>query len=129
MTPPRQSDRGFGLSFAALFAIIAAASWLITGEPLAWAIVLAVAFLIVAQAQPALLLPLNRIWRQLAIRLGVINNHLILGLFFYAVVLPFGFVLRIFGWDPMGRKTAKDAATYWTPVAPRTTEDHYRDPF
>ncbi len=129
MIPPRQSDRGFGLTFAAVFAVISAAAWMIFDAPLYWTMALAVGFLALALARPALLMPLNRIWHLLAIRIGVVNNHLILGIFFYAVVLPIGFVLRIFGWDPMGLKTKKGVASYWTPVAPRTMEDHYRDPF
>ena len=50
-----------------------------------WAIALALCFLVLAILVPVALMPLNRLWGMIAIRLAVVNNHLVLGLFFYLV--------------------------------------------
>lgn len=128
MTPPRQTDRAFGLMFAAVFAVIAAVGFLAFGLVLAWAIVAAAIFLAIALAAPWILLPLNRLWAVFGRRLGYINNYVLLGAFFYVFVLPTGLIMRLFG-DPLRRKAAPDVASYWSPVTRKTNAETYRDMF
>jgi hypothetical protein len=125
----RQSDRAFGLTFAAVFAVAAAAGWLLFDARLAWAVAASAAFLVIALATPGLLLPLNRLWTAFARRLGRLNNVLLLGAFFYLVVLPAGLVMRLLGHDPMTRRLSPDAPTYWTTVGRKSTPDTLRDMF
>ncbi|MGQ0663477.1 MAG: SxtJ family membrane protein [Pseudomonadota bacterium] len=114
--PARLSDRAFGLAFAVVFALIALSGWVFFDGPIRWAAALAALFLAFALAAPGLLLPLNRLWGALARRLAVVNNYLILGLFFYLILTPMGVLLRLFGRDPLGLKPDRTAASYFRPV-------------
>jgi hypothetical protein len=53
---------------------------------------------------PAALGPVYKVWMKFGHVMGAINTRLILGLFFYLIVTPFGFVMRLFRWDPMRRR-------------------------
>ncbi|MBI1986245.1 MAG: hypothetical protein HYW28_04215 [Rhodospirillales bacterium] len=129
MAPHRQSDRAFGLTFAALFTAIAGVGWLAFDARLAWALWVAAAFLAVALAAPWLLLPLNRLWGVVAARLGGVANFVLLASFFYLFVLPLGLILRLTGRDPLPRGTDPQAKTYWTPVGRHTDEETLKDMF
>ena len=125
----KQSDRGFGLSFAGLFAVLAAIGWLIFDALWYWAGALAIIFLICALACSWVLLPLNRLWQRFAHAIGLFNNHLVLGVFFYLVMVPVSAVMRLLGRDPMQRRARTDEASYWSSVSRTTTATTLHDPF
>ena len=129
MAPPRQSDRAFGLTFAALFAVITAVAWLVFEIWLGWTTALAAVLLAIALAAPWILLPFNRLWAKLAHRLGVATNYLLLGTFFFLVMWPFGIAMRLIGGDPMHRRPDADADSYWLPVRRQADADTLRDMF
>jgi len=129
MSQIRQSDRAFGLMFTAVFGIVFMVAWFAFATWLSWTLVLAGIFLAVALLAPVALLPLNRIWMGFATRLGHINNHVILGLFFFLIVLPIGMIARLFGHDPMARTPTPGAKTYWTPVERHSNADTFPDMF
>ena len=125
-----QTDRAFGLTFTVVFAVITTIGWLAFDAHLYWALIVAAVFLIAALACPGILFPFNRLWGRLVLLIGVFNNHLLLGLFFFVLVLPMGFTARLFGWDPMGRKkNGARSDSYWSPVSRGTSADTFRDPF
>jgi len=87
---------------------------LLRGHPLRlWALPLSVIFLLAALIAPAVLAPLNRVWTALGALLHKITNPIILGVFFYLVFTPFGFVLRLFGKDFLRLTWVLDAESYW----------------
>ncbi len=129
MTTIRQSDRAFGLTFAAVFAIIGLVGWLVFEARLIWAPVAASVFLLVALAAPGILLPLNRLWAHIAHRVGLFSNALLLGSFFFLFVLPLGLIIRLFGKDPMVRTIDAEAETYWTPVGRQCDRETLTDMF
>ena len=129
MTTIRQSDRAFGLTFAAVFAIIGLVGWLVFEARLIWAPVAASVFLLVALAAPGILLPLNRLWARIAHRVGLFSNALLLGSFFFLFVLPLGLIIRLFGKDPMARTIDAEAETYWTPVGRQCDRETLTDMF
>ncbi len=129
MTTIRQSDRAFGLTFAAVFAIIGPVGWLVFEARLIWAPVAASVFLLVALAAPGILLPLNRLWARIAHRVGLFSNALLLGSFFFLFVLPLGLIIRLFGKDPMVRTIDAEAETYWTPVGRQCDRETLTDMF
>ncbi len=124
----RQSDRAFGIMFAIVFAVISILGWLFSGRLIPWAGGVAAGFLLIALVCPGVLLPLNRLWRALAHRLGTFNNFVILSVIFYVAVVPFGVVMRLLGRDSMNRRTAKPD-TYFQPVAERVNSNAFRDMF
>ncbi len=129
MRSGRQSNRGFGLMFAAVFAVLGAVGWLAFDARPYWAAVVAIAFAILALAAPGSLLPLNRLWSAFARQLGHVNNYVILGLFFYVLVFPVGLVMRVVGGDPMHRKPEPKAQSYWRPVSRHSTVETFKDMF
>lgn len=65
-------------------------------------------------AVPALRWPLYTGWMALAFPIGWAVSHLLLTVVFYLLITPFGFVMRLFGYDPMRRKRNLEATTYWS---------------
>jgi len=129
MKPPRLSDRNFGFMFTAVFAVITVVAFLFFDRAIVWAAVLCLAFLVISLTRPGLLLPLNRLWGQAAGRLGVFNNHLILGLAFFGLVLPVGAIMKLLGRDLMKRKTEASTSTYLTPVSRKMNAETAQDLF
>ena len=128
MTPPRQTEKAFGVMFTAVFVIIAAVGFFVFDVLLSWALAAALGFLAIALLAPGLLLPLNRLWMKFAGRLGLTNNFILLGIFFYLFVLPTGLIMRLFG-DPMHRGIDPSADSYWSPVGRKADAETYRDLF
>ena len=63
--------------------------------------------------------PFHVAWMKFAFFLGHVNSRLILGLMYYGVLTPVGFVTRLAGRDPLNRRR-KSAGSYWIPrVKPR----------
>jgi hypothetical protein len=129
MSAIRQSDRAFGLTFAAVFAIISLVGWLVFEVRIIWAPVAASVILLVALAAPGILLPLNRLWARFSHQLGRFTNAVLLALFFFLFVLPFGLIIRLFGRDPMVRTFEAEAETYWTPVGRQCDRETLTDMF
>ena len=91
--------------------------WLAGGVFAAWALV-----------HPASLRPVYRAWMHVALVIGFINTHVIMFILFYGMFLPFGAVMRLFGWDAMKRRMTPDADSYRVPSEQRK-KDHMSHPF
>ncbi|MBE9035771.1 SxtJ family membrane protein [aff. Roholtiella sp. LEGE 12411] len=62
---------------------------------------------------PATLNGIYQIWMKIGLVLGWINTRIILGIVFYALLMPMGLVMRgVFHQDTMKRKLDADLATY-----------------
>ena len=110
----RSSDRSFGFVIGAAFLLIGILPSLhAPHHPRWWAIAAAIFFAALAQWQPAVLAPLNKIWQRLGLLLHRIVSPVILGLLFYTTILPVGVLMRAFGNDPMRRKFDPSADSYW----------------
>ena len=129
MTQFRQSNRGFGLTFAALFAVIAAAVWWFADFVPVWGVFAAVGFAALALAAPGALMPLNRLWAALLTRIALLNNAILLALVYYLVMLPIALLMRAAGRDPMERGRDPARPSYWTPVTRGTTRETLGDMF
>lgn len=69
-----------------------------------WPWLIAFALWIPALLFPAGLRPVYKAWMKFSEVLGFVNSRIILFVFFYLILVPFGLVLRVFGFDPMRRK-------------------------
>jgi hypothetical protein len=119
LSPPSEdgvthsSDRTLSLVFAGFFALVALLP-LVRGHALRlWALPVSALFLLAALAAPKILTPLNRAWTALGALLHAVVNPLVLGILFYLVFTPFGWVLRRMGKDFLRLRAAPDAQTYW----------------
>jgi hypothetical protein len=111
--PPGSSDRSFGILFAVLFAVLAMlGGWRGSHAALGWAIAAAIV-LAVALFAPSLLGPLNRGWRWLALQLSKVMTPVVMGVLFFLVLTPVGFLMRRAGNDPLRLRFEPDQPSYW----------------
>jgi hypothetical protein len=112
------SNSVFGLVFAVFFALVAVLP-IVRGHAIRlWALPFSALFLLAALAAPKLLAPLNRAWTGLGSLLHAVVNPLVLGILFYLVFTPFGWVLRRMGKDFLRLRPAPGAPSYWIPRQP-----------
>jgi hypothetical protein len=107
------SDRSFGFVFAAFCAVVGGLSLYHGGSHWAWWLGAAAIFAILAVAAPRILAPLNRLWAKFGLLLHRIVSPIMLGLIFFACILPFGVVMRLLGKDPLRRRFEPGAESYW----------------
>lgn len=126
MTPtfPRQlpSNRSFGWTFAAVFAVAAIL------HP--WTLAIAALFATVTATRAQWLTPLNRAWMAFGELLGRVVSPVVLGVIFFAVFTPVAMVMRAFGRDAMYRRFDPAAKSYWVKRDPPGPADgSYRNMF
>lgn len=111
--PKAGSERGFGIVFAVVFAVIGFWPLLDGGAARIWALVTAALFLAAGLLAPGVLKPLNRLWFRFGMVLGRVVNPLVMGLLFYGTITPTALVMRLAGKDPLRLKFEPDAESYW----------------
>ena len=116
-TVKTSSDRFFGLTFFVVFLIIALLPLLSRGAVRPVALGIALAFLAVSLAVPAWLAPLNRLWLKIGELLHRITSPIILGVMFFGVITPIGFLMRLAGKDLLRLRRDPAAGTYWVPCS------------
>src|SRR5262245_7551949 len=114
----RGSDRSFGLTFAAVGAVLAVLSYIRGRELTWWWAGAAFAFLIVALVAPRVLAPANRLWFRFGLALSKVVSPVVMGLLFYGAVTPTGLLMRLTGADPLRRRWEPKANSYWLPRNP-----------
>ena len=107
------SNRNFGLVFFFVFLIVSLLP-LLKEEPFRiWSIVIAIIFLILGLMNSKLLTPLNKLWFKFGLFLGSIVSPIIMGIVFFLVITPIGFVMKIMGKDLLNKKKDNDKKSYW----------------
>jgi len=62
-----------------------------------------------------------------AFPIGFVLSYVIMATLFYGVIAPVGFVMRLFGLDPMDRRFLPDAPSYWRDARPpRAKADYFK---
>ena len=107
------SNRSFGLLFFVVFLIVSL--WPLINEDSIriWSVIVSAGFLILGLVNSKLLTPLNVLWFKLGMILGAIISPIVMGIIFFLVVTPTGFILRIMGKDLLNKKYDKEKETYW----------------
>lgn len=112
------SDRSFGFTFAAVFALLSAlALWRGSGH-WAWFITAAALCCAVALTHPSWLAPLNRLWTKFGLLLHHITSPIVLTVMFFVAITPVGLVMRLRGKDGLARAYDTNAKSYWIPRIP-----------
>ena len=107
------SNRNFGLVFFFVFLIVSLLP-LLKEEPFRiWSIVIAIIFLILGLMHSKLLTPLNKLWFKFGLFLGSIVSPIVMGIVFFLVITPTGFVMKIMGKDLLNKKKDNDKKSYW----------------
>ena len=107
------SNRSFGLVFFILFLVISLWPFINEGQIRIWSAVISIVFLILGLMNSKLLTPLNRLWFKFGMFLGAIVAPVVMGIIFFLVVTPTGFLMRIMGKDLLRRKYDKSNKSYW----------------
>ncbi len=114
------SNKSFGIVFFIVFLIISL--WPIKngGDLRIWALIFSIIFLILGLINSKILTPLNKIWFKFGILLGNIISPIVMGLVFFAVVVPTGLIMKILRKDLIGLKK-NNKNTYWIEKNSQTT--------
>jgi len=123
-----KQERQFGFLFSIVFVLAAFwPLWPLHAPSLYW-LAGAGCWLLLALVVPKVLAPLNTAWVGLGHVLGWINARIILGFIFFAVVMPTGLVMRLFGKDILRMKWQR-AASYWIkrgqPLKPQSFRNQF----
>ena len=106
------SNRSFGIVFFVVFLLIALYPLTYGGEIRIWSLIISIIFLTLGLLNSKILAPLNKIWFKFGILLGKIVSPLIMGIIFFLVVTPIGFIMRLLGKDVLNLKYNKNKS-YW----------------
>ena len=106
------SNRSFGIVFFVVFLLIALYPLTYSGEIRIWSAIISLFFLVLGLFNSKILSPLNKLWFKFGIFLGKIISPIILGIIFFLVVTPIGFIMRILGNDVLNLKYNKNKS-YW----------------
>ena len=109
---PLPSNRSFGTLFVVVFAIIGGWLWW-RGGAAQWWFTASGLTLVVTLVAPNALTPFNRAWMKLAEVLNRIVSPLVLGVMFYGMFAPMGWVMRLAGRDALRRRFEPEARSYW----------------
>jgi len=109
------TDRGFGLTVAALLVVLDTIVYWRVGQPGWWLLAAAGAIAACALAAPSVLSPLNRAW--VALRQTVSQGALLifLAVGYWVVIVPVGLLMGLVGRDRLALGFDKKASTYWQP--------------
>ena len=106
------SNKNFGIVFFIVFLIISLYPILNDGSLRLWSLIISIIFLILGLMNSKILLPLNRLWFKLGIILGKIISPIVMGIIFFFVVTPIGYLMRLFKKDVLNLKF-NDNKSYW----------------
>ena len=106
------SNRSFGLVFFVLFLVIGLWPLINNNEIKIWSIAISVVFLVLGLLNSKLLLPLNKLWFKFGLLLGKIISPLVMGIIFFLVVTPIGYLMRMLKKDLLNLKF-NDEKSYW----------------
>ena len=106
------TNRNFGLTFCAVFLIVSIWPLLYNEQIRIWSLIVGFIFLILGLLNSKILTPLNRLWFKFGIFLGKIISPIIMGIIFFLVVTPIGFIMRLLGKDVLNLKYNKNKS-YW----------------
>ena len=106
------SNRSFGIVFFLVFLIIGLFPLKNGEDSNHFLIIISLIFLFLGIINSNFLTPLNKIWFRFGIILGHIISPIIMGLIFFMVVTPIGFLLRIFSKDVLNLKKNNNKS-YW----------------
>ncbi len=110
---PAASNRSFGWTIAAAFALLGAISLWRGLQRGAWELGVAVAFLVLAGFAPGMLAPLNRAWAWIGRVLNSVLSPVLVMVLFYGVITPVGLAMRALGKNPLHLRRDPHSSSYW----------------
>ena len=118
----KRSLRKFGLTVGTVLLLIGIALYLFGKPSFVYFAGMGLFLILLGIALPHLLRPINKVWMTLAIILGWFMSRVILSILFYLIITPIGFLLRLFGRDPLNLKVDNSVSSYWEDREKRVSE-------
>ena len=106
------TNRSFGIVFFVVFLIIAFYPLINQESIRIWSLVVSLIFLTLGLLNSVILSPLNKLWFKFGILLGKIVSPLVMGMIFFFVVTPIGFLMKLFKKDVLNLKFNNNKS-YW----------------
>ena len=106
------SNKSFGIVFFIVFVIISIYPMLKGDSLRMWSLGVSIIFLVLGLLNSKILSPLNKLWFKFGIFLGKIISPIIMGIIFFFVVTPTGYLMRLFKKDVLSLKF-NDNKSYW----------------
>ena len=75
--------------------------------------------------RPSFVHPIYVTWMVICYPLGWTISHLLLAGVFFVVMAPVGAIMKLFGYDPMGRTFDRCRVSYWVPHNPGGDTSRY----
>jgi len=123
--------RMFGVLLAIFFSLVGglvlyhSSSWTLASVIWSAALVVCVFYYTVKSAQPLIF----RAWMAAVYPIGWFISHMLLGIIYYLVITPIGFVVRLFVRDPLQREFDRSATTYWMDCRTNENVERYFQQF
>ncbi len=110
----RGSNRGFGITFAVVFALLGGYFTILSPAAAGpWLVGISGAFLVVSLIRPATLRPLNVLWFRFGLLLHKVVSPIVMGLMFFLVITPFAIVMKLARRDHLRLKFNAEQESYW----------------
>lgn len=107
------SNTKFGFFFSVIFLSIAGyLSYYQLFVPAFFLLFLSLLFFVISVFRPEYLGPLNHIWFKIGMILNMIVSPVVLGVIFFLLITPIGFLGKLFGRDAL-RKNKSNSETFW----------------
>jgi len=107
------SNRSFGIVFSVVFLIISIWPLLNDYEIRTWSLITSIVFLFLGILNSKILTPLNKIWFRFGILLGKFVSPIVMGIVFFLVVTPTGFIMKFTGKNLLRLKKVNNINSYW----------------
>jgi|TARA_B110000037_G_scaffold8912_1_gene9656 hypothetical protein len=108
------TNRKFGFFFTSVFALLNLYFLFVGLNPIAYVMfAITVFFLLTTLIKPDTLLPLNKLWMQLGLLLGMIINPIVLGIIFFGLFTPMSLLMKLFKRDELRLKLITDRKSHW----------------
>ena len=123
------SNRKFGIFFTFVLALFAVYFYITTNMILTYiSLLTSLTLLGISIVKADVLFPLNKLWMKFGFLLGKIINPIVLGMIFFILITPFGFIMRLFGRDEL-RLRLKNNNTYWKNRSQNLQQTNFRQQF
>ena len=117
--------RNFGLILSGILFVLGILAFLRKHSQYRFEWPLSVVVLVITLAAPRILSYIYRAWMLVAEGISWVLLRVILGVFFYLVLSPVGFLMRAFGRDILDEKIDREALSYWKKKISKSTQEQY----
>ena len=94
-----------------------------------WPWVVALLFTVLALLAPTALTPFYRGWMRFGLIAGFINTRIIMFVLYFALVVPTGLVMKLFGRDALARTTGGKNSDSYRVASTVRPNDHFERPY